>query len=276
MKFTKMHGLGNDFIVIDGINQSFRWNKHQIKSLADRHLGIGFDQLLLVEPSSTENCDFNYRIFNADGSEVGQCGNGARCLARFIQLKQLSNKSLIRVATTSQTLQLRLNEDESVTVYLPPPDFSPQAIPLSVASQQDEYQVFIEDECISFHAVSVGNPHAVIRVDDCNNAPVTRIGSALCHHPLFTQQANIGFMQIINAQKIKLRVFERGVGETLACGSGALAAAVCSIAFHQGASQMEVCLKGGDLTVEWLGDDNSLLLTGEAVFVYEGEINLCE
>lgn len=272
IKFTKMHGLGNDFMVIDGVNQSIDLSTEQIKQWANRHTGIGFDQLLLVETACQDDCDFSYRIFNADGGEVGQCGNGARCLARFIHKEQLSSKKLIQVATHTNHMQLRVNDDNSASVYLSPPKFSPQSIPFRQDKEQNSYQIQFENQTIDFHVVNVGNPHAVILVDDINSAPVQSLGDYLCHHPLFPQQVNVGFMQLTNNNHIKLRVFERGAGETLACGSGAVAAAICAIKYHHYPPQVVVDLIQGQLIIEWSTSTNELILTGPAEFVFQGEI----
>jgi len=273
LKFTKMHGLGNDFMVIDGVNQTLNLSSDIITQLADRHTGIGFDQCLIVEESHKKNIDFLYRILNADGSEVGQCGNGARCLARFIHLKKLSTKKTVTVATSTSVMDLTINDDDSVSICLPAPEFSPDALPM-LNTQQDFYQVAFQEQPIPFNALSVGNPHAVIRVENIEDSPVNELGHFLCHHPIFPQQANIGFMQLLNKHHMKLRVFERGAAETMACGSGAIAAAVSAIAFHGADAPMTVDLPGGKLTIHWQKPRGKITLTGAATFVYEGE--LCE
>jgi diaminopimelate epimerase len=272
--FTKMHGLGNDFVVIDAINQSINLSTEQICRLADRHFGIGFDQLLLVEKPVSDNADFKYRIFNADGSEVAQCGNGARCFARFVQNKKLSNKDEICVDTNAGQLLLCLAEDGLVTVNMGLPRLQPSEIPLVVEEEAVAYNVRIEGQDYSFGAVSMGNPHAVLRVDNVVTATVAELGKILESHPLFPERANIGFMQIINRHQIKLRVYERGAAETLACGSGACAAVVIGITQGLLDSSVEVELPGGKLTINWLGQGAAVWMTGSATTVFEGVITL--
>ena len=272
--FTKMHGLGNDFVVIDAINQSINLSTEQICRLADRHFGIGFDQLLLVEKPVSDNADFKYRIFNADGSEVAQCGNGARCFARFVQNKKLSDKDEICVDTNTGQLLLCLTEDGLVTVNMGLPRLQPSEIPLAVEEEALVYKVRINGQDYSFGAVSMGNPHAVLRVDNVATAPVAELGKILENHPLFPERANIGFMQIINRHQIKLRVYERGAAETLACGSGACAAVVTGITQGLLDSSVEVELPGGKLTINWLGQSASVWMTGSATTVFEGVIVL--
>jgi diaminopimelate epimerase len=272
IKFTKMHGLGNDFMVIDAVHQSFTPDKDIIRTLADRHRGVGFDQCLLVEKSADDDADFYYRIFNADGNEVGQCGNGARCLARFLRYHGLTDKSRIRVATSTARMELKLNEDNSVSVNMGKPRFKPQEIPLTAEQQKNTYDITANGERVEFHAVNVGNPHIVITVDDLANAPVQSLGAELSEHDLFPEQTNVGFMQIISADHIALRVYERGCGETSACGSGAVAAAVVGRAFHQLSDTVTISLTGGELTVKWPDLSSDVFLTGPAAFVYEGKL----
>ena len=268
--FTKMHGLGNDFVVIDAINQTVNLSTEQICQLADRHFGIGFDQLLLVEKAISDNADFKYRIFNADGSEVAQCGNGARCFARFVHNKKLTDKNEICVDTNAGQLLLCLTEDGLVTVNMGLPRFHPTAIPLAIEEEALIYKVQINGQEYAFAAVSMGNPHAVLRVDDVAVAPVAELGKALESHALFPERANIGFMQIMNRQQIKLRVYERGAAETLACGSGACAAVVCGIAQNLLDNNVEVELPGGKLGIKWLGRGTPVWMTGSASTVFEG------
>ena len=220
ISFSKMHGLGNDFVVIDAINQKINLTAAQIRFIADRHFGVGCDQLLLVEPPATLNADFKYRIFNADGGEVAQCGNGARCFMRFVQDKKLSDKQQIVVDTDAGQLVLSLDTQGLVTVNMGVPMHEPKQIPLLMPQQAKLYAVNLEGKQIEFSAVSMGNPHAVIQVGDIASAPLSSIGAAMESHSLFPERANIGFMQVINRQAIKLRVYERGAAETLACGSG--------------------------------------------------------
>ncbi|PPD04056.1 MAG: diaminopimelate epimerase [Methylobacter sp.] len=274
IKFSKMHGLGNDFVVIDAVNQAVSLTPEKIQQLADRHFGIGFDQLLLVEPPVSANADFKYRIFNADGSEVAQCGNGARCFARFVHDQGLTQKHEIYVDTDAGQLVLNLSSDGMVTVNMGTPKHAPQAIPLLTDQEAITYRTHAAGMDVEFAAVSMGNPHAVIRVDDITTAPVQTLGQALESHPMFPQRANIGFMQIISRQLIKLRVYERGAAETLACGSGACAAVVAGIEQHLLDSQTTVELPGGRLAITWAGRGQPVLMTGPAVTVFEGSLAL--
>ena len=258
-RFTKMHGLGNDFMVIDAIRQSISLTPERIAALARRDTGVGFDQCLILETSKQPNIDFFYRIYNADGSEVGQCGNGARCLARFIQHYGFSDKKNITVATQTTQLSLQIHDDNTVTVDLGRPHW--------VNAQR---HLIINDEPHDFHEINLGNPHAVLLTQDINTAPVQTIGSQLSVHPFFPEQCNIGFMQIINPNHIKCRVYERGCGETQACGSGAVAAAAIGSLYHGLSNEVTVSLPGGDLLVRWPHHDDSIFLTGSAVFIYEG------
>jgi len=274
INFTKMHGLGNDFVVIDAINQHITLTSEQIRFMSNRHFGIGFDQLLLVEKPVSDNADFKYRIFNADGSEVGQCGNGARCFARFVRDKKLSGKEEICVDTNSGQLLLRFTEQDLITVNMGIPKHNPIEIPLLAEQELMLYKVAVNDENISFGAVSMGNPHAVIQVENVENAPVDSLGNILENHTIFPERANIGFMQIINKKAIKLRVYERGAAETLACGSGACAAAVIGI--EQNLLDNDVCveLPGGNLQISWSGRGEPVLMTGPACHVFDGTIIL--
>ncbi|QDP71194.1 diaminopimelate epimerase [Legionella israelensis] len=276
LKFTKMHGLGNDFVVIDAIHQKLRLNEINMASLANRHTGIGFDQCLVVEAGREEGVDFHYRIFNANGQEVGQCGNGARCLGRFLQHYGLTDKSSMTIATSTTRMQLFLNEDGSVSVNMGKPRFVPKEIPLAVEQQASLYSFqSLEGSIWHFHALNVGNPHAVILVNDVDEAPVAALGKEISEHSLFPEQVNVGFMQLTSENHIKLRVYERGCGETLACGSGAVAAAVVGRCFYQLTSPVNISLPGGDLTVSWSKMSEDVFLTGPATFVYEGELMPC-
>lgn len=271
IKFTKMHGLGNDFIVLDGINQKIDLSPFQIAALAQRNTGIGFDQCLLVESSLNPDTDFNYRIFNADGQEVGQCGNGARCLALFVKYSGLTTKNKLTVATKTTRMELHINPDDSVSVNMGVPKSTPADIPFIAEHQSSEYSLKLSDnQSATIHAISVGNPHAVIIVDDIQSAPVATLGQQISLHPRFPEQANTGFMHIVNAQHVKLRVYERGCGETQACGSGAVAAAAIGRLYHNLAEHITVTLPGGDLIIEWPQFDDPIVLTGPATFVYEG------
>ena len=274
LKFTKMHGTGNDFVVLDGINQSVRLNNEQLRFLADRNFGVGCDQILLVESSSTPNVDFRYRIFNADGGEVEQCGNGARCFARFVREKGLTDKSNIHVETNTGLIVLHVMENNNVRVNMGPPHLAPVEIPLVADEQSINYELSLNSDMLSFGAVSLGNPHAVFEVDDVKTAKVNELGPLLEHHVCFPQRANIGFMQIIDRSRIMLRVYERGSAETLACGTGACAAAVVGQLWGKLDKLVTVSLPGGDLVIEWQGGDNPVYLSGPASFVFEGEVTI--
>ncbi|KGP62801.1 diaminopimelate epimerase [Legionella norrlandica] len=271
IKFTKMHGLGNDFIVIDGINQAIRLNPEQIKMLANRHTGIGFDQCLLIEASQQEGIDFNYRIFNANGQEVGQCGNGARCIALFAKYYGLSIKNKLTVATKTTLMDLIINEDNSVSVNMGVPKLAPRDIPLLTDTQSEQYSLKLDNgDAVSLHAINVGNPHAVLLVNDIKTIPIDSVGQQISLHQQFPEQTNVGFMQVINSEEINLRVYERGCGETIACGSGAVAAAAIGRLFYNLSRKVTVHLSGGNLTIDWPDCNNSIVLTGPAAFVYEG------
>jgi diaminopimelate epimerase len=270
--FTKMHGLGNDFVVIDALRQTPRLELATIKRLADRHFGIGFDQLLLVEKPVSPNADFKYRIFNADGSEVSQCGNGARCFARFVRDKGLTDKDEVRVDTDAGQLLLKFDSDGQITVNMGIPRHHPAEIPLLADQEASSYQASAGGETYTFGAVSMGNPHAVLRVEDVETAPVAAVGRLLESHPVFPARANIGFMQIVDREHIKLRVYERGAAETLACGSGACAAAVIAIERGLVDPHVQVQLPGGPLKISWAGRGEPVLMTGPAISVFEGTI----
>nr|WP_226997737.1 diaminopimelate epimerase [Legionella pneumophila] len=273
MKFTKMHGLGNDFIVLDGVNQSIQLTVEQIQKLANRHTGIGFDQCLLIESSQTEGIDFNYRIFNADGQEVGQCGNGARCIALFARYYGLTAKNKLTVATKTTLMDLIINEDNSVSVNMGVPRLAPSEIPLLADRQSPEYSLELNNgNTVNLHAISVGNPHAVLLVENIDTAPVNSLGQQISFHPQFPEQVNVGFMQIVNHEKINLRVYERGCGETIACGSGAVAAAAIARLFYNLSDKITVHLPGGDLCIQWPCPTAPIILTGPAAFVYEGTL----
>ncbi|AOU42118.1 diaminopimelate epimerase [Legionella pneumophila] len=273
IKFTKMHGLGNDFIVLDGVNQSIQLTVEQIQKLANRHTGIGFDQCLLIESSQTEGIDFNYRIFNADGQEVGQCGNGARCIALFARYYGLTAKNKLTVATKTTLMDLIINEDNSVSVNMGVPRLAPSEIPLLADRQSPEYSLELNNgNTVNLHAISVGNPHAVLLVENIDTAPVNSLGQQISFHPQFPEQVNVGFMQIVNHEKINLRVYERGCGETIACGSGAVAAAAIARLFYNLSDKITVHLPGGDLCIQWPCPTAPIILTGPAAFVYEGTL----
>ena len=274
IRFTKMHGIGNDFVVIDAINQSFTPQTQTIRHIADRHFGVGCDQLLLVESSSSPDVDFRYRIFNADGSEVQQCGNGARCFARFVHNHQLTQQSEIRVETASGVITLYLEENEMVRVNMGVPNFEPASLPFDVASPQSKYSIQTSSGEIEAGAVSMGNPHIAIMIDDINQAPVTLLGPELESHPLFPERVNVGFFQWVSPTEIQLRVYERGSGETLACGTGACAAVAIARQWHLVHDKVEVTLPGGVLTIQWQGSRSPMWMTGPAATVFEGELNL--
>lgn len=274
LRFTKMHGAGNDFVVLDGIRQSVALTPEQIRLLADRHFGVGCDQILLVEKPQHPDADFRYRIFNADGSEVEQCGNGARCFVRFVHDKKLTHKREIVVETKSGLISPRLEEDGRVTVNMGAPIFEPARIPFISDSEALEQPLEVGGNAIHITAVSMGNPHAVQVVSDAESAPVATQGPLIEHHPRFPKRVNAGFMQIMDRRHIRLRVYERGAGETLACGTGACAAVVAGIRRGLLDEQVNVATHGGTLTIRWAGAEQPVMMTGPAVTVFEGEINL--
>lgn len=273
LKFTKMHGLGNDFIVIDAINQSVSLDPATIRRWADRHFGIGFDQLLVVEKPG-ESGDFRYRIFNADGGEVEQCGNGARCFARFVRDHDLTRKNTIRVETACGIIMPTVEENGEVSVDMGIPRFDPARIPFIAQEHALTYPLNVNDREIEISVVSMGNPHAVQIVPDIDLAPVTSEGPAIESHPLFPEKVNAGYMQIVDRTHIRLRVFERGTGETLACGTGACAAAVSGISRGLLDSEVQVTMRGGNLRIRWEGEDQPVWMTGPAISVFEGTIDL--
>lgn len=274
LAFTKMHGLGNDFVVIDAIRQQVSVTSEMVRFLADRHFGIGCDQLLVVEPAQGADADFRYRIFNADGSEVSQCGNGARCFARFVREKGLTDQDTIRVETRSGKMVLHLIEGGEVLVDMGVPKHAPEQIPLLAEQESVSYSVEITGKPHLFSAVSMGNPHAVLRVEDVDQAPVDVLGPVLESHALFPERVNVGFLQVVDRHHARLRVYERGSGETLACGSGACAAAVAGIEQGVLESPVEITLPGGGLIISWQGRGFPVMMQGPAVTVFEGEIHL--
>ncbi|HID44358.1 MAG TPA: diaminopimelate epimerase [Chromatiaceae bacterium] len=272
--FTKMQGLGNDFVVFDAINQQVALTPLQLRFLANRRFGIGCDQILLVEPPQSKITDFHYRIFNADGSEVEQCGNGARCFARFVHNKGLSDAEIIRVGTAGGDIQLYLEEDEQVRVDMGPPVLQPALIPFVADKELPVYDITANGQTLQIGAVSMGNPHAVLLVDDVEQAPVETLGPALENHERFPQRVNVGFMAVRSPYEIDLRVFERGAGETLACGTGACAAVVSGQLRGLLAERVLVHLPGGDLVISWAGGQSPVWMIGPAVSVFEGTIEL--
>lgn len=272
LKFTKMHGLGNDFVVFDAINQDVELSTEQVRRIADRRFGVGCDQLLLVEAAQQPGVDFRYRIFNADGSEVQQCGNGARCFARFVCDKGLTDKDAIVVETASGIITLYIEADGQVRVNMGRPDFRPASLPFSVDGERLRYELAVGDESVTVGAVSMGNPHAVLQVEDVLRAPVERLGPQLESHPLFPERVNVGFMQMVDKTHLRLRVYERGAAETLACGTGACAAMAVGRRWGLLDDEVRVSLPGGDLLIRWAGEGEELWMTGPATTVFEGTI----
>ena len=274
IQFSKMHGLGNDFMVVDNVTQNVFFSKEKIQQLADRNFGIGFDQLLLVEPPYDPDQDFHYRIFNADGSEVSQCGNGARCFARFVKQKGLINRNKVIVSTKAGKMVLYLEKDGQVTVNMGKPEFDPAKVPLKANKQENFYIIRDNEQTLFCGAVSMGNPHCTMEVDDVDTAAVHDIGPRLERHERFPEGVNVGFMQIISEAHIKLRVFERGAGETLACGSGACAAVAIGQIQGKLGKDVRVDLPGGSLRIRWPGEDAPLKMTGPAEHIYDGQLTL--
>lgn len=275
IKFSKMHGLGNDFVVIDGMRQYVELTPEIIRALGDRHTGIGFDQLLLVEPPEAGGADFRYRIFNADGGEVEQCGNGARCFVRFVHDQKLTDKTAIVVETKRGIIHPRLEADGLVTVDMGQPRFAPNEIPFESETDAAEQSLQLADgTTLTIGAVSMGNPHAVTLVADVDTAPVADQGPQVESHARFPQRVNAGFMQVVDRHNIRLRVYERGAGETLACGTGACAAVVSGIRRGLLDSPVRVQTRGGELSIAWGGPRQPVVMTGPAVTVFTGEIDL--
>lgn len=273
IQFSKMHGLGNDFMVVDLVTQRMLLHPELIRRLAHRNFGVGFDQLLIVEPPERPDVDFKYRIFNADGSEVQQCGNGARCFARFVHERHLTRKNQLRVETASGVIELNINREGWVRVNMGEPAFSPQEIPFIADQEQATYRVDVLDQTVELDVVNMGNPHAVLLVDDVLTADVKRLGAALESHARFPERVNVGFMQVLNRKEVRLRVFERGVGETLACGTGACAAVVSGIRRGLLDNEVRVYLAGGPLLIQWREGD-MVWMTGPTATSFEAAINL--
>jgi diaminopimelate epimerase len=274
LKFTKMHGAGNDFVVLDGVHQDIELSPEQLRLLADRHFGVGCDQILLVEKAVNKEADFRYRIFNADGGEVEQCGNGARCFLRFVHDKKLTSKREIVVETRGGLISPRLEQDGRVTVNMGAPVFDPALVPFEGGSGAVSEPLAVAGETLNVSALSMGNPHAIQVVDDIESAPVERLGPLIEHHPRFPKRVNAGFMQVMDRHSLRLRVYERGAGETLSCGTGACAAAVAGIRRGLLDSPVSVATRGGILTIAWDGDGTPVMMTGPAITVFTGEINL--
>ncbi|NKF20714.1 diaminopimelate epimerase [Solimonas marina] len=273
LHFTKMHGAGNDFVVIDATRSRFAPTPALLERLSDRRFGVGCDQILVVEAPSAPDVDFDYRIFNADGSEVGQCGNGSRALARFVREHGLSDKAAIRVRTQTSVLELRHVDGNRYRVDMGAPRLDPADVPFDAAARAERYTLTLaHGEPLEIGVVSMGNPHAVIVVADVDTAPVAALGEAVQRHPAFAQSVNVGFLQIVDRTHVRLRVYERGVGETLACGTGACAAVVVGRLWGQLDERVDVQVRGGELTIEWSGEGQPVLMTGPAETVFEGEI----
>jgi len=273
IKFSKMHGLGNDFMVLDAVNQSISLSPKQIRDLANRHRGVGFDQMLLVEPPKRDDYDFYYRIYNADGSEAYQCGNGARCIAKFIRDNRLSDKKELTVATKTSHHRLILNDDGNVTVDMGVPILEPKQIPFMSEHKRIIYPLNIKQGDFEVCVVSMGNPHCIFTVDDINHIDLPKMGRAISEHEKFPERTNVEFMQVVSRDHVRLRIYERGVGETEACGSGACAAMVAGILQNTLGEKVTITMPGGDLHVEWAGGDNPVWMTGPASLVFTGELS---
>lgn len=271
LAFTKMHGLGNDFVVLDGVRQRIALDAEGVRRLADRRRGVGCDQVLVVEPARA-GADFGYRVFNADGGEVEQCGNGARCIARFVHDSGLSEAAAITFATAGGTVRTELLAGGDVAVDMGVPRFSPADIPLQAEAEAEAYTLEVDGAEVGVGAVSLGNPHAVIGVDDVDAAPVTTLGPRIEQHPAFPRRVNVGFVQRLGRGRIRLRVWERGAGETLACGTGACAAVAVGRRRGELDERVTVALPGGELVIAWAGDDNPLWMAGPATTVFQGTL----
>lgn len=275
LRFTKMHGAGNDFVMLDGISQKLpNLSQEKIKKLADRHFGVGCDQVLIVEPPRTPDADFRYRIFNQDGGEVENCGNGARCFALFVRQRGLTTKNTIHVETANGPLVLHVNQDDRVTVNMGEPEFTPAKIPFSAEDQQNTYALDVQGETYEISAISMGNPHAVNLVDDVDALDIEGVGPLIEQHPRFPKRVNAGFLQVISKSEAKLRVYERGVGETLACGTGACAAMVAGRLRGLFDENVEIHLPGGTLTLSWASHGKPVMMTGPATIVFQGHVKL--
>ena len=270
--FSKMHGLGNDFVVVDCITQNVFFSPDLIRRLADRNTGIGFDQLLIVEAPYDPETDFHYRIFNSDGGEVEQCGNGARCFARFVRMKGLTNKYKISVSTKKGKIILNIGDDDQVTVNMGVPEFEPSKIPFKAKQREKTYILRAQDKTLFCGAVSLGNPHVVTVVEELSDALIGEIGPVLESHERFPERVNAGFMKVLSRSEIKLRVYERGAGETQACGTGACAAVAVGIAQGLLDENVTVHLPGGTLKIAWQGDGEPLYMTGPASHVFDGQL----
>jgi diaminopimelate epimerase len=274
LRFSKMQGQGNDFVVIDGVRQAVTLSRERVKALADRHFGVGFDQLLVVERAQSAGNDFRYRIWNADGGEVEQCGNGARCFARFVKDMGLTDKTELRVETASGVIQPRIEASGQVTVDMGAPRFEPHDVPFEATETKIVYPLIVAGVTVEVSVLSMGNPHAVQVVEDAERAPVRTQGPLIENHPRFPQRVNAGYMQALSRSHVKLRVWERGAGETLACGTGACAAVVAGIRRGLLDPQVRVTTRGGDLVIRWNGGTSPVMMTGDAVRVFDGEVEI--
>lgn len=274
LRFTKMHGLGNDFVVIDAISQKVTITPERARRLADRHFGVGCDQVLLVEAPQSPDADFRYRIFNQDGSEVENCGNGARCFAVFVRQRKLTGKRVIRAETAGGPLVLKVLPDNQVTVNMGVPRLEPAEIPFVAESRALTYLLSVAGKELEISAVSMGNPHAVTLVDCVADFDVQGLGPLVERHPAFPRRVNAGFMEVVNRKEIRVRVFERGVGETTACGTGACAAVVAGRLRQLLDAEVKVQLPGGTLSIEWAGEGQPVMMTGPATSVFHGQITL--
>jgi diaminopimelate epimerase len=274
LDFTKMHGLGNDFVIINGLHKSISLTSEQIRALADRYTGIGFDQLVILQPATRSDADVMYRVFNADGGEGGQSGNGARCVARYLREKSIINSDEISAQTIKGLVHFYFEKDDAVRVNMGAPGFEPKDIPLVSTQRQSIYPVELADRIVEVHSLSMGNPHAVIMVPDIATAEVEKISKQLQQHPVFPQSVNVGFLQIVDRSHVLLRVYERGAGETLACGTGSCAAVVAGIMDKKLDSVVTVGLARGSLVIKWEGEGSDVWMTGPATTVFEGQITL--
>jgi len=272
LNFTKMHGLGNDFVVLNGLEQAIELSADQMRLLADRRFGVGCDQILLLQPSDNPDADVRYRIFNADGSEVEQCGNGARCVGDYLYKQGLVKKDVITAETAAGNIHIYIDADNAIRVNMGIPRFEPEDIPMNIENRNSEYSVDLSQGSVNFYAVSIGNPHAVIEVEHVDLSDVATIGAEMQQHSIFPNSVNVGFMQISDNNHIILRVYERGVGETLACGSGACAAVIAGIMANKLNEKVDVGLKGGHLIISWDGGNEPVWMTGPATTVYKGQI----
>lgn len=274
LDFTKMHGTGNDFVVVDLISQHYKLTDEHIRRLADRHYGVGCDQVLVVEPPESPDVDFRYRIYNANGEEVEQCGNGARCFARFVRARKLTNKRVITAQTCSGVIELRMRANNAVEVSMGEPVFAPTDIPLIATEQQLSYPLEVAGQSLEIGALSMGNPHAILKVDDVSTVDVAHLGPLIEAHEDFPRRVNAGFMEVVSDTSIRLRVFERGVGETRACGTGACAAVVYGINRGWLRDTVTAQLTGGKLSISWAGPGQPVIMTGPTALVFEGKIKM--